>query len=148
MAPPEALPPIIRPHPERWRLIAVLSVGGMFLAATAALFWFNPADGGLLYPRCALHALTGLHCPGCGGLRATHQLLHGHVAEAFRLNPLWVVVAPFVAWLLLREAVRTLAGRRLPPQRVAIGWIWVLAAAVVLFGILRNLPGFRWLAPD
>lgn len=146
-APPDAVPPIIRPRGERWRLIAVLSLGSALLAVAAVMFWFNPAEGGF-YPRCALHTLTGLHCPGCGGLRATHQLLHGNMAEAFRLNPLWIIIAPFVGWLLLREAARAFADRALPPKRVAIWWIWVLAAAMMVFGVLRNLPAFRWLAPS
>lgn len=145
-APLNAVPPIIRPRGERWRLIAVLSLGSALLAGAAVLFWFNPANGGF-YPRCALHALTGLHCPGCGGMRATHQLLHGNIAEAFRLNPLWVIVAPFVTWLMLREAARAFADRALPPKRVAIWWIWVLAVAMMIFGVLRNLPAFHWLAP-
>ncbi len=143
---PDAVPPIIQPRMERWRTIAALAIGFALLTAAAVLFWFNPADGG--YPRCALHALTGLHCPGCGGIRATHQLLHGNVAEAFRLNPLWVIVAPFVGWLLLREAARALAGRRLPPRHISVWWIWAFGVVVALFGILRNLPGFRWLAPS
>lgn len=146
-APPDAVPPIIRPRGERWRTVAVWTLGLAILAGAAVMFLFNPADGGF-YPRCALHTLTGLHCPGCGGLRATHQLLHGNVAEAFRLNPLWVILAPFAAWLLLREAARTFLGRALPPRRVSVWWIWMLAVAVVFFGVLRNLPAFRWLAPD
>lgn len=29
-------------------------------------------------------------CPGCGSQRAIHQLLHGHIAEAFKLNALLI----------------------------------------------------------
>ena len=32
--------------------------------------WIFPPDG------CVLHNLTGYYCPGCGGTRAIHALLH------------------------------------------------------------------------
>jgi hypothetical protein len=41
----------------------------------------NPADNP--YPRCLLKVATGIDCPGCGGTRALHALLHGDVAGAF-----------------------------------------------------------------
>lgn len=44
------------------------------------------------YPPCLFYAATGWLCPGCGTTRALHQLLHGHVAEAFRLNPFLFVL--------------------------------------------------------
>src|SRR5208283_1274662 len=47
--------------------------------AAAVLFVFDPATAGF-YPVCALHEMTGLQCPGCGGLRAMHQVFHGHLA--------------------------------------------------------------------
>src|SRR5687767_5236276 len=67
--------------------------------AGVLLFFFNPAEHAF-YPRCFLKMTTGLDCPGCGGLRATHQLLHGKVREAFALNPLFVVGLPIAAILL------------------------------------------------
>ena len=34
---------------------------------------YNPLEH-RIYPICAFYKTTGLHCPGCGGLRATHHL--------------------------------------------------------------------------
>lgn len=39
--------------------------------------WIFPPDG------CVLHNLTGYYCPGCGGTRAIHALLHGHIVRSF-----------------------------------------------------------------
>jgi Protein of unknown function (DUF2752) len=115
--------------------VAALAVSG----AVALLFFFDPATAGF-FPVCTLHELTGWQCPGCGGLRAMHQLSHGHLAAAWRLNPLLVALLPVAFWLGLREAVRVMTGREWPGLVTRPLFVWLLAVALVLFGILRNLP--------
>jgi hypothetical protein len=110
-------------------------------AATAVLFVFDPARYGF-YPRCPLHELTGWSCPGCGTLRAVHQLVHGHWAAAWRLNPLTVSLMPVGIWLGLREWVWQFYGRRWPGLVTRPIFGWALAAMALLFGIIRNLPEF------
>ena len=39
------------------------------------------------YPTCPFLAITGWYCPGCGSLRAVHDLLHGDLAGAVRPQP-------------------------------------------------------------
>ncbi len=115
--------------------------GGAALAGVglALLFRFDPGQYGF-YPRCMFHSLTGLNCPGCGGLRAAHQLLHGHLKAAFALNPLLIVVAPALAWWGLAQAGRAVLGRELAHPFKHRAWVWAVLAAVVVFGIVRNLP--------
>lgn len=109
------------------------------------MFWFDPAQH-RFYPFCFFHRLTGLQCPGCGGLRAVHQLLHGHLLAALHLNVLFVVSLPVFAWWWARIAFRKLKGQ---PSRSTIApvWIWGLLTLALAFGVLRNLPAFAWLAP-
>jgi hypothetical protein len=109
------------------------------LGVCAALFVFNPAEHAF-YPRCFFHQVTGLHCPGCGGLRAVHQLLHGHWLLALRLNGLAVLALPMFAWFISRE----IAGRH---GGIRGWWIWSCVATLVVFTVLRNLPAFTFLAP-
>jgi len=74
-----------------------LAVAGLLgFTGTLVLLFCYPPDQYSFYPRCLFHSLTGLQCPGCGGLRATHYLLHGDVASAFRLNQLFVLLLPFM----------------------------------------------------
>lgn len=80
---------------------AVLATG--LLGAAAVLFFCDPAAA-RFYPRCPLHSLTGLDCPACGGLRAAHLLLHGHIRAAFALNPFLFFAGPVVALFLIRPA--------------------------------------------
>ena len=112
----------------------------MVLLAGATLYRVDPAQHEL-YP-CLLHATTGLQCPGCGGLRATHQLLHGHLAAAWVLNPLAVLLVPFYALLACHLGLVLVRGsgfRRLSPRPAMI---WLGLGGMVLFGIVRNLPWF------
>jgi hypothetical protein len=127
--------------------IAVVLLVLAALVGAALLYRFDPAQYGF-YPRCQFHAMTGLQCPGCGGLRAVHALLHGHVAEAVRLNALFVAALPvalaFAGW-------RSLSRRRATssPQKCSMAWVWIFVAAVMTFAVVRNLPGvsFAWATP-
>jgi hypothetical protein len=119
--------------------------GIIFLFVLGLLFLFNPAEYAI-YPRCLFHQVTGLDCPGCGGLRAVHQLLHGHVRAALALNPLLFILSPVVAWILFREGWRRVNGRELPNLFRHPAWVWILVALVVVFSVARNLSFFHRLA--
>src|SRR5690242_18001165 len=81
-----------------WRLLLRGFVVLALALGMIVLYRFNPAQYGF-YPRCALYETTGLLCPGCGCLRALHQLLHGNVVQAFRFNALLVLSLPLFASL-------------------------------------------------
>src|SRR5262245_65928456 len=85
-------------------MLVVATVG------TVILFSFDPARYNF-YPRCFVRAVTGLNCPGCGSLRAIHQLLHGHVLVAARLNLLLVLSLPGVAWWVARCGMLWFSGK-------------------------------------
>ena len=93
-----------------------------------------------LTPPCPFRAITGWQCPFCGATRATHQLLHGHVASAFRLNALYLLALPLVAWAWLGWAVAAFGGPRLPTIRPSTRLNWALGAVLVAFTVVRNLP--------
>jgi hypothetical protein len=110
------------------------------LIGAAGLFFVNPAHHEV-YP-CMLRATTGLKCPGCGGLRATHQLLHGHLASAWSLNPLAVLLLPIYALLAVQIGSGLIRGRGLRCASPRPALIWLGLGALVLFGIVRNLSWF------
>jgi hypothetical protein len=122
-------------------LTAVLFLGLVF-------FFFDPARHSF-YPACMLNKMTGLHCPGCGGLRALHQLTHGNIVTAFRCNPLFIALLPFILILGIRWLTR---GPQAFASRTILfrpAMLWTLLAVTVLFTILRNLPSpaFAWMSP-
>jgi hypothetical protein len=115
--------------------------------ALVSLRVFDPTSG--VFPPCPLHALTGWYCPGCGSLRAFHQLLRGNLQNALALNPFAVVVSPFLVYGTVSYAVFVLRGKYLPRLFVPASWIRALCAAIVAFGVFRNIPvyPFSLLAP-
>ena len=112
---------------------------GAALLGGTVLFVVDPVRHAI-YPACLLYATTGLKCPGCGGLRATHQLLHGHLAAAWALNPLALLLTPLYAWVLVNAGLVLLGRPGLPKANLRPAIIWLGVAALGLFGLLRNLP--------
>lgn len=124
----------------------VAGAAAMFALGGAAMLRVVDPNAGGLWP-CAFHVVTGLHCPGCGLTRMLHALVHGDVARAWTMNPLAVIALPLLASMLLQW---WLARPLLPgwlDRRVHDGRVWI--AALVVFGVLRNLPfaPFAWMAP-
>jgi hypothetical protein len=96
---------------------------------------------------CPLYALTGIYCPGCGGLRGVNDLTDGHLGQAASSNLLMVLAIPFALVAFGRWSYGAWTGREIHaipalPQAVRIG----LVALAVAFTVARNLPG-SWLAP-
>lgn len=125
--------------------------GPVAVAATAALGTLllavvDPNQPGH-YPLCPFYALTGMYCPGCGSLRAVHDLAHLDLSGAWGMNPLLVVTVPFllVTWVLWMRR----QWRGVPRTSMAHpAWLWALAALVITFWVLRNIPALApWLAP-
>ncbi len=107
------------------------------LTGAAVLYFFDPAQSGF-YPVCLLHRTTGLLCPGCGGLRAVHQILHGDLAAAFQLNALFVLCLPALAfwgaWLVWQRIRGKSVALRIRPV-----WVWVGVGVLLAFAVARNL---------
>ncbi|HET6181508.1 MAG TPA: DUF2752 domain-containing protein [Candidatus Sulfotelmatobacter sp.] len=116
--------------------------------AVVTLRVFDPATSGV-FPPCPMRYLTGWYCPGCGSLRAIHQLLLGNLRAAWAMNPLTVVLIPFLTYGLASHALFEIRGRGLPRMFLPAVSIRVLCAVILLFGIARNLPvhPFDLLAP-
>ena len=139
-------PPILasRRQHSSWVLAGVLAL----VVAMVVLFLFDPSRNGF-YPRCMLYVTPGLSCPGCGALRAMHSLVHGRVLAALHYNCLLVLSLPFLAVYGLSYLSAMLDGRQAPPLHVRPIPIMILLVVVIVFTILRNIPGmpFTYLAP-
>jgi hypothetical protein len=119
---------------SQWLFSGILA--SLAAVGTAVLFWFDPARNAF-YPTCLFHSATGLLCPGCGSLRALHQLLHGDLAAALRYNPLLVLSLPLFIGC---GFVFGMKAHRHQPAPFSLKWIWLYLVVSLVFGLLRNLP--------
>ena len=128
------------------RLAAPLTTAGVVGALTLALHARDPHTPGS-WGFCPVRFLTGLDCPGCGGLRAINDLTHLDLAGAASSNLLLVLAIPvlvviWVAWV--RRAWRG-HGPVLPVSRPLL-WGQVALGLAIVFAVVRNLPVGGWLA--
>jgi hypothetical protein len=127
-------------------LLPILAVAGYLYFRLSTVV---PFEGISL---CILRNLTGFYCATCGATRATFELIHGNLAGAFALNPLFLIMIPFTAYFLLAGYLRLLPisfQLPLPGLRGGLILVAILIAVLILFTVVRNLPwpAFSWLAP-
>lgn len=114
---------------------ATLGATGAVVGALAYIGLRDPHAAGFGFPTCPFRLLTGLNCPGCGGLRMTHDVLNGDFGAAVVDNVFLLVGLPMLAlWLFLRWR----GGRKLMPKSA----VAIVIVAAVTWTVVRNLPGF------
>ncbi|MCU0271452.1 MAG: DUF2752 domain-containing protein [Acidimicrobiales bacterium] len=131
----------------RARLLAapLLTAGGVVVATGAAVV--AGRLGVSLVPECPLHALTGLWCPLCGGTRAVQALVAGDLGAAAGLNVLVVVAVPVLVVLWLRWTALRASGRAVSLIALSNRAGAMLAAVLLAYMVVRNLPGMEMLTP-
>ncbi|WP_328428400.1 DUF2752 domain-containing protein [Streptomyces sp. NBC_00443] len=138
---------VTRPGPGS--VLGRLAVPAGILAAVAGAFTYvgavDPNEPGH-YPACPLLQLTGIYCPGCGGLRSAHAVAHGDFLAALQDNALAVVGYGLFAAVWTVWVVRAVRGR---PFRIDLGpaQLWAAGALLLVFTVVRNLPFGGWLHP-
>ena len=93
---------------------------------------------------CPFHKFTGLYCPGCGVTRMLFSLIKLDFYQAFRYNPLvFILLIIGIIYLLIKFILKKFNIIIKVPNYV---W-YILIIIVIIYGILRNIPEFSWLAP-
>ena len=122
-------------HKDRalWASLAVL---GLAFAA----YMLHETGGAGWMPGCIFRKVTGLQCPGCGMTRASYATLHGRFGDAFRFNPVGMVLLPPVMIALGIEVIGWVRGKPLPFRLNPGRWgATVLAVVMIGWWILRNI---------
>ena len=119
----------------RTRLYGSLGSGALAVGALTYIGLVDPHQPGALFPACPFKLLTGWNCPACGGLRMTHDLLHGNLSAAVVDNVFLLIGLPLLAvWSVWRRR----RGQRVFTPAALI----VIAISAIAWTVLRNLPGF------
>ncbi|WP_327413466.1 DUF2752 domain-containing protein [Streptomyces sp. NBC_01233] len=158
---PDVLPPAVPradpayqappapPAPPRSRARR-LAVPASYLAGAVAAFAYvgtvDPNEPGH-YPVCPLLRLTGILCPGCGGLRSAHAFAHGDLVTAFGANALAVTGYFVFAGFMTLWLVRAFRGGPVPRIVLRRPYWWGLGALALVFVVVRNLSFGSMLAP-
>ncbi len=87
---------------------------------------------------CPFHTVTGLKCPGCGVSRMFLSLFRLDFASAFRHNAAVLCLLPLMAATAARF-VYVYVKRGTRRDRFADGAVWFMIAALLVFGVLRNI---------
>ncbi len=121
--------------PHRHRLYTAAGTSVVLAGALGYVGLVDPHNTNSLYPQCPFKWLTGWNCPFCGGLRMTHDLLHSDLAASINDNVFLLVGIPLLAgWVLMRLR----HGQSALPMPAVL----TIAAAAMVWTVLRNLPGF------
>lgn len=118
--------------------LSITAIGGVFYF----YFKFNPTEHSF-FLACPLRYTTGLECPGCGSQRAIHQLLHGDIVAAFKLNPFFILSIPLIIYGLGLKVYNYLfdASHRFMlfyDKRFIYGYFGL----AILFAIARNINAY------
>lgn len=127
------------------KFLIYIIVPVILLLAGIFYYFADPAKS-IIMPKCIMKQLTGWQCPSCGGQRALHAFLHGHLLEAISYNLFLILSIP----LLLVTAYAVMMIKRNHPSAITIKLYnfvtnrFTLLTYVFLFflwWVLRNLIG-------
>ena len=124
-----------QPGIRRNRRLTAIATGAVAAGALTYVGVADPHRPGFLFPPCPFHTMTGWFCPGCGGIRMTHDVLNLDIAAAVRDNVFLLVGLPLLlAWIV----VRWRSGRR---PIAGVVYVVVVIAAVA-WTVVRNMSWF------
>lgn len=126
----------------RWSLRAVAAPLGAAAAVGAATLALHLRDPHQQYSWgvCPLYAVTGLYCPGCGGLRAVNDITNGEFGAAFGSNLLIYPAGVLLVWLWVAWLGHTVGFSVPAVPRNRYLWIAV-GVLVAVWTVARNIPG-------
>lgn len=100
------------------------------------------------YLPCPFYAITHFYCPGCGITRMFVYLLKFDFINAFRSNMLVFLCIPLLILYFIFEIREIYKNKKNPMKDKNFNKYWyTLIVISILFGILRNIPMFSFLAP-
>jgi hypothetical protein len=76
-----------------------------------------------------------------------YSILSFRFYQAFRYNPLLFISLPVLFMILARYIISYIRGKRTVMTKLEFAFFIFLIISFVLFGILRNLEPFSFLAP-
>lgn len=94
---------------------------------------------------CPIHHIFGVYCPGCGITRMFISIFQLQFYQAFRYNPLvFIYLIGYLIYLIIKILYKKVFNKDVKiPNTI----LYILIIIAIVFGILRNIDVFNWLAP-
>ena len=116
------------------------------LFVAGVLYYVIFALTGFAVP-CVFHSITGLYCPGCGISRMFVCIFELDFISAMHQNLALFFLSPILLIMFITSVVTYIKTGNMPHNKWFNTTTIVLICCFVLFGVLRNIPYFSFLAP-
>lgn len=90
---------------------------------------------------CPIYKFTHFYCPGCGITRMLFSLIQLDFYQSFRYNPLVFIL---LVIYLISKLVEVILKRKIILKPYVT---YILLVIVIIYGIIRNIPGLEYLQP-
>lgn len=128
------------------RIFQLISI--LFFLIFVCLFYTYIAYKFNIYIPCVFKKITGFYCPGCGITRCIMSILHGQFYQAFRYNPLIFLYLPFLFLYFFYNIYIYIFNQKNRIIDKVPRQVWYIFLFItILYGILRNIDSFSFLAP-
>ena len=112
-------------------LAIAVALGIILKLAGIPLAKLNP------YP-CALHAIYGYYCPGCGGTRATIALLHGHFLKSVYYHPVVLYAAILFACYICSHSLNIFTHGKIKAMLFRPVYFYIMIVIIIVQCIVKN----------
>lgn len=98
--------------------------------------------------KCPTKLVTGFYCPGCGVTRMFQHMIKLDFYSAFRSNCAVFVLLPFLLLFFAMRAYGYIKNGVPLYNKLMQVMIYTMIVILLIFGVLRNIPCFDFLAPQ
>lgn len=125
----------------------VVAAAAVFAAAALLYLYFTGEGDGAGIP-CIFYQITGFYCSGCGSSRALRSIMHFDFYRALRYNAIFTLAFPFLVLYFVTLTVCYIKfGKDKISGKIPMSIVWIFIALALIYGVLRNISVFSFLAP-
>lgn len=118
------------------KVLSIFSIG-IFFVIIRYFYVNNPANNDTPFAICMTKRIANIDCPGCGGQRAFHQLLHGNFMEAGQLNIFIYFFVPLLTYIFFSFALKPF-NINFPDIDISLKGLLITLLIFILFTLFRN----------
>lgn len=95
---------------------------------------------------CVTYKYFNILCPACGVTRMIRSILEFNFSKAFRYNQLVFVLIPYMLYIYTIGCIQYINDGKLKDSLAV--HLQILAFILIIWGVIRNIPGFEIFTPN